>query len=164
MENHHYNGKIHYKRPFSIAMLNYQRVIVHWLVNVTRWFSMVFGCCGGSNIPHLHLGLNHVKSRNSTYCWWNSQKFFILNLPWTPIGCYYPLVHVSIATGCSIINDPSSTFFGPSLRLQRTRGKATKTLEVQQCLRDSWHLILGGSTSAGNTGARAERWELTMRF
>ena len=26
MENHHFNGKIHYKWPFSIAMLNYQRV------------------------------------------------------------------------------------------------------------------------------------------
>ena len=26
MENHHFNGKTHYKWPFSIAMLNYQRV------------------------------------------------------------------------------------------------------------------------------------------
>ena len=26
MENHHFNGKIHYNWPFSIAMLNYQRV------------------------------------------------------------------------------------------------------------------------------------------
>ena len=26
MENHHFNGKIDYKWPFSIAMLNYQRV------------------------------------------------------------------------------------------------------------------------------------------
>ena len=26
MENHHFNGKIHYKWSFSIAMLNYQRV------------------------------------------------------------------------------------------------------------------------------------------
>jgi len=27
MENHYFNGKIHYKWPFSIAMLVYQRVI-----------------------------------------------------------------------------------------------------------------------------------------
>ena len=27
MENHHFNGKIHYKSQFSIAMLNYQRII-----------------------------------------------------------------------------------------------------------------------------------------
>ena len=27
MENHHFNGKIHYKWPFSIATLNYQRVL-----------------------------------------------------------------------------------------------------------------------------------------
>jgi hypothetical protein len=31
MENHVFNGKIHYKWPFSIAMLVYQRVtIVSW--------------------------------------------------------------------------------------------------------------------------------------
>ena len=30
MENHHFNGKIHYKWPFSIAMLNYQRVYHVW--------------------------------------------------------------------------------------------------------------------------------------
>jgi hypothetical protein len=28
MENHQFNGKIHYKWSFSIAMLNYQRVII----------------------------------------------------------------------------------------------------------------------------------------
>ena len=27
MENHHFHGKTHYKWPFSIAMLNYQRYI-----------------------------------------------------------------------------------------------------------------------------------------
>ena len=27
MENHHFNGNIHYNWPFSIAMLNYQRVM-----------------------------------------------------------------------------------------------------------------------------------------
>ena len=26
MENHHFNGKTHYKWPFSITTLNYQRV------------------------------------------------------------------------------------------------------------------------------------------
>ena len=29
---HHFNGKIHYKWPFSIAMLNYQRVFKTYLV------------------------------------------------------------------------------------------------------------------------------------
>jgi hypothetical protein len=42
MENHHaINGKTHYKLPFSIAMLNYQRVSgMIWLRMVTE-FMMV---------------------------------------------------------------------------------------------------------------------------
>jgi|OrbCmetagenome_4_1107370.scaffolds.fasta_scaffold153233_1 hypothetical protein len=37
MENHHFNGKIHYKWSFSIAMLNYQRVL--WFYFLKKWIS-----------------------------------------------------------------------------------------------------------------------------
>ena len=36
IENHCFNGKIHYKLPFSIAMLNYQRVFV-WKPTRSTW-------------------------------------------------------------------------------------------------------------------------------
>jgi hypothetical protein len=46
MENHHFNGKIYYKWPFSIAMLVYQRVdletfcgmdgFTHYTISITN--------------------------------------------------------------------------------------------------------------------------------
>jgi len=37
MENHLFHGKIHYKSPFSIAMLNYQRVNLRSISWETEW-------------------------------------------------------------------------------------------------------------------------------
>ena len=35
MENHHaINGKTHYKWPFSIAMLNYQRLYIYMIIYI----------------------------------------------------------------------------------------------------------------------------------
>ena len=34
IENHHFNGNTHYKLPFSIAVLNYQRVTLAILLGV----------------------------------------------------------------------------------------------------------------------------------
>ena len=46
MENHHaINGKTHYKWPFSIAMLNYQRVYANELGHCLVWFG-IWDRCG----------------------------------------------------------------------------------------------------------------------
>ena len=45
MENHHFNGKIHYKWPFSIAMLVYHRVSIwccHWTTGSTNLPGNIF--------------------------------------------------------------------------------------------------------------------------
>ena len=43
MENHQFNGKTHYKWPFSIAMLNYQRVGFGLINDVSKKIRMVDG-------------------------------------------------------------------------------------------------------------------------
>jgi hypothetical protein len=52
MENHNFNGKTHYKWPFSIAMLNYQRV------------SVVFGYWVSSRMSEQNRGQNLIEARD----------------------------------------------------------------------------------------------------
>jgi len=51
MENHHFYGKTQYKWPFSIAMLVYQRVNLHFPM-VFLWFSYGF--------PVVHPHISHI--------------------------------------------------------------------------------------------------------
>ena len=44
MENHHFDGKIHYKWPFPIATLNYQRVLFLKSSASFRWMIRILHC------------------------------------------------------------------------------------------------------------------------
>ena len=64
MENHNFNGKIHYKWQFSIAMLNYQRVF-HGNPNIT-W--MITG------VPPWRIGNHKISPENRGFGLLESQK------------------------------------------------------------------------------------------
>ena len=55
MENHHFNGKIHYQWPFSIAILTSpEGTYFYWKKNVNstaQWVELMIGCQGAKQTP-----------------------------------------------------------------------------------------------------------------